>query len=123
MRFIQAFLIFLALLHGSTQINFNRIDTWAEGISVFAKNYKFMSLAELFLCESMTSNGAHRLARRLNERDIYCNVNLIDTTQFDHIDRMLASINYQRHTIMIVDLECAFAWTLVKIVSINENSL
>lgn len=125
MKVIQSFLVFFTILHGSMQFD-RSIDTWAEGISEFAKNYKFMSIAELFLCHTMTSSGIHRLVRRLNAKGIYCNVNLIDVTPFGHnskntkLPEILSSINFERHPIMLVDTECAFTPALLKLVNFLE---
>lgn len=103
-------------------MQFDQIDNWAASISDYSKNYKFMSITELFLCNRM--NGIHRLVKRLNAKGIYCNVNLIDVTTFGHnnqnikLAEILSSINFEHHPIMLVDTECAFTPVLLKMVNI-----
>lgn len=116
----QSLFILLAISRASMQ--FDRIDNWAASISDYSKYYKFMSITELFLCNRTASlSDIHRLVKSLNAKSIYCNVNLIDVTPFAHnsknMAKVLSSINFERHPIMLVDVECAFTPALLKLVN------
>lgn len=80
-----------------------------------------MSFTELFLCDP--KSDVNRVVKNLNAKGIYCNVNLIETAPFGHnnrkIAKILSSINFERHTIMLVDASgCAFTHTLLKAVKV-----
>lgn len=110
----QLIVILFAIFQASLQLdNYN----WTESVSDYSKNYKFMSITELFLCDS----NVHRVVKSLNERGIYCNVNLIENATFGHNNRKLAkilsSINLERHTSMIVDVRCALK--LLKLINLR----
>lgn len=115
MDVLQSIVMLLAIFQASLPLDSHN---WTESVSDYSKNYKFMSITELFLCRA--NANVHRVVKSLNARGIYCNVHLIEKAAFGHnnrkIAKILSSINCERHTIMLVDTGCAFTPTLLKMV-------
>jgi hypothetical protein len=80
-----------------------------------------MSIIELFLCDA--NSNVHRAVKSLNERGIYCNVNLIENATFSHnnskMAKILSSINFD--AIMLVDVGCEFAPKLLELVNLEDS--
>lgn len=123
MELFQSLFILLAISYASLQ--FDQTDNWAASIVDYSKNYKFMSITELFLCNSTaTLNEIRQLVKRLNSNGIYCNVNLIEHDQNENnendsiaMTKILASINIEYHPIMLVDTNCSFTSSILKLVN------
>lgn len=118
MDVFQSIVMLFAIFQASLQLdNYN----WTESVSAYIKNYKFMSITELFLCD--INSNVQRVVKSLNARGIYCNVNLIEMAPNNHnnkkIAKTLSSINFEHHTIMLVDTGCDFARTLLKLVKVK----
>lgn len=84
MAMLQSIVIIFAIFQASLQLN---CYNWTESVSDYSKNYKFMSITELFLCD--VKSNVHRVVKSLNEKGIYCNVNLIENTTFGYNNRMM----------------------------------